>query len=902
MVCEMETDQIEEMDVEVLPSMWPENVGTEADKQFNVEKPAGDLDTLKEVTIEETPTIADLTRLPELMNSTQQGSSQLTNLVKQWEYMQDNAVRLLREELKNLNRQREEAEAKELKIIEEYKFESNEPENVPVLDETSDLFRRFRQKKRDALVDSKKIEIYEEFDTVAYWKQKASNLEKMLEASTERERRLVEKLSESLKTMESQSAPVQELTQNLKRAEGFLHFILQNAPIVMGHQDKDLRYLFIYNKYPSLREQDILGKTDVEIFHGGGVKESQDFKREVLEKGKASKREITFTTDLFGSKTFLIYVEPVYNKAGEKIGINYMGMEVTEQVDKREKMAKLREDNAVRKAMESELNKTIHITEETMRAKQMLATMSHEIRSPLSGVVGMAEILSTTKLDKEQRQLLNVMISSGDLVLQLINDILDLSKVESGVMRLEATKFRPREVVKHVLQTAAASLKKSLTLEGNIADDVPIEVVGDVLRIRQILTNLISNAIKFTHEGNVGIKLQVISEPSFARDNALTADTEEQEQNENAIPCLFKKYMQASADHARKYGGTGLGLAICKQLVELMGGQLTVTSRVNEGSTFTFILPYKVGTSDDYSDDQDEFSDMADHQSEPDDTAEGYFQFKPLLGSIYSNGGPGIGNDFLPHKVMLTSPIKLINGFVADPSNNTGQSEMLQLENGGYVDESKLETSSDHCPESAHQYENGNGRCFSKESESCSSSQASSEGGTLEMESELTVSSHREEEKAETDLKETSKPKILLVEDNKINIMVAKSMMKQLGHTMDIANNGVEAITAINHSSYDLVLMDVCMPVLDGLKATRLIRSYEETGNWNAAIEAGVDIKTSETEQVCVRSTNRLPIIAMTANTLAESSEECYANGMDSFISKPVTLQKLRECLQQYLH
>nr|4EUK_A Chain A, Histidine kinase 5 [Arabidopsis thaliana] len=149
---------------------------------------------------------------------------------------------------------------------------------------------------------------------------------------------------------------------------------------------------------------------------------------------------------------------------------------------------------------------------------------------------------------------------------------------------------------------------------------------------------------------------------------------------------------------------------------------------------------------------------------------------------------------------------------------------------------------------------------------------------------------------------ETSKPKILLVEDNKINIMVAKSMMKQLGHTMDIANNGVEAITAINSSSYDLVLMDVCMPVLDGLKATRLIRSYEETGNWNAAIEAGVDISTSENEQVCMRPTNRLPIIAMTANTLAESSEECYANGMDSFISKPVTLQKLRECLQQYLH
>ncbi|CAH8357409.1 unnamed protein product [Eruca vesicaria subsp. sativa] len=906
MVCEMETDdhQNEEMDVEVLSSMWPEDVGTEADNnQFNV----GDSDTLKEVDIAEKRTMADLKRLPELMNTTDQGSSQLTNLVKQWEYMQDHAVRLLREELKILTRQREEAEAKELKIIEEHNFETEEPENVPVLDETSDLFRRFKEKKRDKLVGRKRIEIDEEFDTVAYWKQKALSLEKMLEASTERERRLIEKLNESLKTMESHSAPVEELTQNLKRAEGFLHFILQNAPIVMGHQDKDLRYLFIYNKFPTLREHDILGKTDVEIFHGGGVKESEDFKREVLEKGKASKREITFETDLFGSKTFLIYVEPVYNKAGEKIGINYMGMEVTDQVIKREKMAKLREDNAVRKAMESELNKTIHITEETMRAKQMLATMSHEIRSPLSGVVGMAEILSTTKLDKEQRQLLNVMISSGDLVLQLINDILDLSKVESGVMKLEATKFRPREVVKHVLQTAAASLKKDLTLEGNIADEVPILVVGDVLRIRQILTNLISNAIKFTHQGKVGIKLKVIPEPAFASDNALKADAEEQNGldetsvwiccdvydtgigiPENALPCLFKKYMQASADHARKYGGTGLGLAICKQLVELMGGQLTVTSQVNVGSTFTFILPYKVATSNDHSDDQEEFSDMVDHQPEPDDSTEGYFQFKPLLGSIYSNGGPIIGNNFLPHKVMLTSPVKLING----------QSETVQVENGGYMDETRHETRSGHCPESAQQYENGNDRYPSKESESCSSSQASSE-----MESELTVSSPREEAKNETEVKETSKqPKILLVEDNKINIMVAKSMMKQLGYTFDIANNGVEAITAINGSSYDLVLMDVCMPVLDGLKATRLIRSYEESGTWDAAVEAGVDIKTLEDKQTCVRSTNRLPIIAMTANTLSESSEECYANGMDSFISKPVTLQKLKECLKQYLH
>ncbi|XP_048607848.1 histidine kinase 5 [Brassica napus] len=241
----METDQTEEMDIKVLSSMWPEDVGTQADNRFNVEKPAGDSDTLKEVDIAEKRTMADLKRLPELMNMTNQGSSQLTNLVKQWEYTQDHAVKLFKEEVKILTRQREEAEAKELKIIEEHNFETQEPENVPVLDDT--MYRGFKHKKR--------VKIDEEFDTVAYWKQKALSLEKMLEASTERERRLIDKLNESLKTMESHSAPVEKLTQNLKRAEGFLHFILQNAPIVMGHQDKDLRYLFIYNKFPTLREQ-----------------------------------------------------------------------------------------------------------------------------------------------------------------------------------------------------------------------------------------------------------------------------------------------------------------------------------------------------------------------------------------------------------------------------------------------------------------------------------------------------------------------------------------------------------------------------------------------------------------------------------------------------------------------
>ncbi|XP_058002133.1 histidine kinase 5 isoform X2 [Hevea brasiliensis] len=869
-------DQIEDMDTEVVPSMWPEDIDSE--KPYNVEKPGGDQDMLEEVTIVEEPSIIDFRRLIELTSYTDKGSSQLAYLVKQWEYQQVTAVRLLREELDILSQQRQEVELKKLEILEKFRFEEEgyggDKRPISILDEVIDIYQDLPRRKKDFITPNKKVEIDAEYDTVAYWKQRAIHLEKLLEASIQREQSLIEKLQESVKNLERQSSPVEELSQILKRADNFLHFILQNAPVVMGHQDKELRYRFIYNHFPSLQGEDILGKTDMEIFTGAGVKESQDFKREVLEKGLPAKREITFETELFGLKTFLIYVEPVFSKSGETIGINYMGMDVTDQVRKREKMAKLREEIAVQKAKETELNKTIHITEETMRAKQMLATMSHEIRSPLSGVVSMAEILSTTNLDREQRQLLNVMISSGDLVLQLINDILDLSKVESGVMKLEATKFHPREVVKHVLQTAAASLQKILILEGRISDDVPIEVIGDVLRIRQILTNLISNAIKFTHEGKVGINLYVVPDPCFGKaegnhqkssvgrsttnvskedkctlasqtnndqngshtprqnhslddeprtparnENTMEGDKQEDQLPEtvvwlccdvydtgigipeNALPTLFKKYMQVSADHARKYGGTGLGLAICKQLVELMGGRLTVSSRVNCGSTFTFVSPYKVSPMCDSSDDADELSECSREADARPKTSE------PK------------GSSQAQEKSEISSQC------------TTGNSPQVQT--------SKLQ------------------------------------------------------------------PKILLVEDNKINVMVTRSMMKQLGHSMDVVNNGVEAVRAVQCNCYDLILMDVCMPVMDGLQATRLIRSFEATGSWDAAIKAGIELclpssNSLQDTQGSMPSTKRTPIIAMTANSLSESAEECYANGMDSFISKPVTFQKIKECFEQY--
>ncbi|KAI3453974.1 hypothetical protein Pfo_010637 [Paulownia fortunei] len=1024
MGCEMETDQSEDMDV-VLSSMWPEDIN-EAGRQFNVERPGADQDMLEEVTINKEPNIVDFQRLMELTNYSDKGNWQLANLIKNWEYKQENAVRLLREELDNLSKQQQEVELKKLEILEEHRFEQDgyggDKRPISILDENLKyLYQDVPRRKNDVIFQDEKVEIDAEYDSMIYWKQRAMHLEKLLEASLHREQILLEKLQESIENLERQSSPVEELSQVLKRADNFLHFVLQNAPVVIGHQDKELRYRFIFNHFPSLGEQDIIGKTDVEIFTGAGVKESQDFKREVLERGLPAKREITFETELFGSKTFLIYVEPVFSKAGETIGVNYMGMEVTDQVRKREKMAKLREEIAVQKAKETELNKTIHITEESMRAKQMLATMSHEIRSPLSGVVSMAEILSTTELNKEQRQLLKVMLSSGDLVLQLINDILDLSKVESGVMKLEATKFRPREVVKHVLQTAAASLQKLLTLEGHVADDVPVEVIGDVLRIRQILTNLVSNAIKFTHEGKVGINLYVVPAPStvvkqgsqkISRDQStisantrkdLSTSERNDDQNdsgrvdeygtcenhkvnnmprspvqngapmdedkvtnpnpeeqvvwircdvydtgigipENAIPTLFKKYMQVGADTARKYGGTGLGLAICKQLVELMGGHLTVSSIEHHGSTFTFVLPYKVSPISDSSDDPDELSDT-EHQDvlgdgNDDDLHSGVFLFQPrTLGSLFSSQSPGRIQKLLPISYGFNASHSGLLEDSSSPSSNITYKETRSEEDanssaGPMETSSELEISRTHCsgldnlnsaatllpnclnPVIGHEksHPDANGR-FHPYAHPTNSLRASN---NLDVTSETSVAQVTYHAQAQTDgssdcsssnspeiPKAELKPKILLVEDNKINVMVTKSMMKQLGHNIDVVHNGAEAVHAVQCNSYHLVLMDVCMPVMDGLQATRLIRSFEETGSWDDAVKAGIELQLppphSWSNSQLEKPRKRIPIVAMTANALSESADECYANGMDSFVSKPITFQNLKQCLQQYL-
>ncbi|KAF3659754.1 hypothetical protein FXO38_12469, partial [Capsicum annuum] len=238
----MESDQAEdmEMEVEVLSSMWPEDIN-EAGKQFNIDWPGEDQDMLEEVNFNDsTTTIVDFKRLMELSNYSEKGSSQLAYLVKNWEYKQENAVRLLREELDNLSKQQQESELKKLEILEKYQFEEErfggDKRPISILDEDFNryMFQEAPRKRNDVRIQDK-LEIDAEYDSIKYWKQRAKHLEKLLEASDQREQILIEKLQESIENLEKQSSPVEELSQVLKRADNFLHFVLQNAPVVMGH-------------------------------------------------------------------------------------------------------------------------------------------------------------------------------------------------------------------------------------------------------------------------------------------------------------------------------------------------------------------------------------------------------------------------------------------------------------------------------------------------------------------------------------------------------------------------------------------------------------------------------------------------------------------------------------------
>ncbi|TNC90338.1 MAG: hybrid sensor histidine kinase/response regulator [Alcanivorax sp.] len=519
----------------------------------------------------------------------------------------------------------------------------------------------------------------------------------------------------------------------------------------------------------------------------------------------------------------------------------------------------------------SEENK--RIAEASARAKaHFLANMSHELRTPMNGVLGMLSLLHDTTLSEEQREYLDVAYESGHVLLELINNVLDLSKIEQGKLVLESIPFDLRQSIEEVLSILAEPAQsKGLELALDWTPFTPTRVIGDPVRFKQLLLNLIGNAVKFTPSGHVMVTFRLVGDfGSRKRYRFEICDTGVGIKDE-VCSLIFEKFSQADASTTREYGGTGLGLALCKQLTRLMEGKIGVHSQYGQGSTFWFEVHFE---------EQDNVAGaervLAAESAallllEPDRAAQS--SFASYLGAMGARTDAVM--DMESFVGRLESREKDYHGVIM--SMNAGVDVIRSMLAASIVSQRfnnvQIMISGTTYQRQALTAEERLQHSFICKPLRYDRLLAVLEDAIGDKKAQLQV------QPTDSNIVSLSNRKLLVVEDNLVNQQVARGRLEKMGFDVHVAENGATALEMLNQERYDLIFMDCQMPVLDGYQATRRIR---------------------ETEQR--EASTRIPIVAMTAHAMAGDRDQCLRAGMDDYVSKPFKTEELKSILERWLN
>ncbi len=580
--------------------------------------------------------------------------------------------------------------------------------------------------------------------------------------------------------------------------------------------------------------------------------------------------------------SMLLNCEPVLNSDGQCTGFLGSSKNVTDMIMARE---------SLRQAMEEAEDASQQLERVALRANEMavaaeaanaaksdfLATMSHEIRTPMNGIVGMNNMLLDTDLSPEQTEYAELVDSSAEILLGLLNDILDYSKIEAGKLDLEIIPMDPRTVIDEVLDVLSVrAAEKGLQLVGIVDHEVPRLTMGDPTRLRQIMINLVGNSLKFTADGSVTLRVEMVRRDNVTDMLQFSVTDTGIGISKTKIKALFEPFSQADTSTTRKYGGTGLGLSICRKLTELMGGEISVESQPGHGATFQFTTSMPVPDK----------AANATHEARAAEKHQSFF-LPPVV--AVSNAGTAealgeacrtLGLESLEIAAVQHDPGLLAPGgpnspgtrlLICDRNFAEADREKLLLELATRSTEGTVRTilvtpltqrptDAEHANEHLYGFLSAPVK-FRALCDCLQKIQLDNSRDTDHQPEAVVIA----EAPAHADLK------VLLVEDNLINQKVAVGILRKLGITPEIATNGLEAVAAWQQGAFDLILMDCMMPEMDGYEATARIRSLE--------------------------TATHIPIVAMTANAMEGDRERCLEAGMDDYVAKPIKVATLQQAI-----